>query len=162
MTEHHRESLTAILDALAATVTRARAMPMSASVLVSRAEVLELVERARAALPGELLQADQVLASADARRAEAEDEAEQVLARARQEAAELVSREQVVAQAREEAERILAEARAEARRLRREADDYCDRRLGEFEIDLGRVLAQVQAGRARLAERLAAPEDAGA
>jgi len=37
---------------------------------------------------------------------------------------------------------------------RREADDYCDRRLAEFEIDLGRVLAQVQAGRAKLAGRL--------
>jgi len=48
----------------------------------------------------------------------------------------------------------VAEAQATADRLRREADDYCDRRLAEFEIDLGRVLAQVQAGRAKLAGRL--------
>jgi type II secretory pathway predicted ATPase ExeA len=35
-----------------------------------------------------------------------------------------------------------------------DADDYCDRRLADFEIDLGKLLAQVQAGRTKLAQRL--------
>jgi hypothetical protein len=52
----------------------------------------------------------------------------------------------------------VAEAQETAERLRREADDYCDRRLADFEIDLGKVLAQVQAGRAKLASRLETPE----
>jgi len=146
--------LTGILDALAEAVSRARAMPMSASVLVSRAELLDLVAQAKQVLPTQLLEADDVLASADAQRAEAAARAEQVLSDARRRAEELVSQEQVVHAAREEAERILDEARTDAERMRREADDYCDRRLGDFEIDLGRVLAQVQAGRAKLAERL--------
>ena len=146
--------VTGILDAIAEAVARARAMPMSSSVLVSRAELLELVARAREALPDQLLLADEVLASADAQRAEASAEAERILAEARSRASELVSTENVVLEARAEAERILEEAKVEAERMRREADDYCDRRLGDFEIDLGRVLAQVQAGRARLAERL--------
>lgn len=148
------EGLTGILDALAEAVSRARAMPMSSSVLVSRAELLDLVAQAREALPDQLWRADEVLASADAQRAEAVAEGERVLTEARARASELVSTEHVVLEARAEAERILDEARADAERMRREADDYCDRRLGDFEIDLGRVLAQVQAGRARLAERL--------
>lgn len=146
--------LTGILDAIAEAVTRARAMPMSSSVLVSRAELLELVERARATLPSEIVEADEVLARVESLREQATAEAERVLAAAREEAARLVASESVTRQAEAEAERILAEARAEAERMRREADDYCDRRLADFEIDLGRVLAQVQAGRARLAERL--------
>ncbi len=146
--------LTGILDALAGAVSRARAMPMSSSVLVSRAELLDLVAQARDVLPTQLLEADDVLASADAQRAEVAARAERVLAEAQQRAEELVSTDQVVLAAREEAERILDEARTDAERMRREADDYCDRRLGDFEIDLGRVLAQVQAGRAKLAERL--------
>lgn len=148
------QGLTGILDALAEAVARARAMPMSSSVLVSRAELLDLVAQAREALPDQLWRADEVLASADAQREEATAQAEQVLADARRRADEMVSTEQVVLASRAESERILAEARAEAERIRREADDYCDRRLGDFEIDLGRVLAQVQAGRAKLAERL--------
>ena len=53
---------------------------------------------------------------------------------------------------------IVAEAEETAERLQRDADDYCDRRLADFEIDLGKVLSQVQAGRAKLAGRLGSDE----
>jgi hypothetical protein len=63
----------------------------------------------------------------------------------------------VVAQAQERAAQILRDAEEQARVMRHDADDYCDRRLADFEIDLGKVLSQVQAGRAKLAGRLDAP-----
>lgn len=153
------EGLTGILDALAAAVTSARAMPMSSSVLVSRAELLDLVEQARTALPTQLTRADEVLAQADDARSAAQAEADRVLTAARTRAAGLVEEQEVVAQARERAAEIVAEGEQAAEALRRDADDYCDRRLAEFEIDLGRVLAQVQAGRAKLAGRLDAATD---
>lgn len=148
------ESLTAVLDAVEQAVHAARAMPMSSSVLVSRAELLDLVEQARAALPAQIGRADEVLAAADAERAAARADAERIEAAARRRAAELVEQESVVAQATERAAQIVAEAEETARALRRDADDYCDRRLADFEIDLGKVLSQVQAGRAKLADRL--------
>jgi len=148
------ETLAGVLDAIAQAVEHGRAMPMSTSVLVNKTELLSLLDQARGALPDQLEAADEVLADADAVMARAREEAERVLADARRRADELVGRESVVAEARAEAERIVADAQATADRLRREADDYCDRRLAEFEIDLGRVLAQVQAGRAKLAGRL--------
>lgn len=151
------EGLTGILDALAAAIGRARAMPMSSSVLVSRAELLDLVEQARSVLPTQLIEADDVLAAADDARAQAEARAEAIVADATEEAARLVSQEQVVLQATERAAGIVAEAELTATRLRREADDYCDRRLADFEIDLGRIVAQVQAGRAKLAGQLGEP-----
>jgi hypothetical protein len=152
-----RENLTAVLDALEQAVSAARAMPMSASVLVSRAELLDLVEQARTALPGQLQRADDVLAAADAERAAARADAERIEAAARRRAAELVEQESVVALAQERAAQIVREAEETARGLRRDADDYCDRRLADFEIDLGKVLSQVQAGRAKLADRLDDP-----
>lgn len=151
------EGLTGILEALEQTIAQARAMPMSSSVLVNRAEVLDLIEQARTVLPTQLAQADEVLAGADAVLAEARGEAEQVISAARERAAELVDREQVVVGARVRADEIVAEAERAAEGMRRDADDYCDRRLADFEIDLGRVLAQVQAGRTKLADRLQAP-----
>jgi cell division septum initiation protein DivIVA len=63
-----------------------------------------------------------------------------------------------VVAAQERAAQIVAEAEETADRLQRDADDYCDRRLADFEIDLGKVLSQVQAGRAKLAGRLGADE----
>lgn len=151
------ESLTAVLDALEHAVGTARAMPMSASVLVSRAELLDLVAQAREALPAQLGRADEVLSAADAERAAARADAERIEAAARRRAAELVEHESVVAQAVERAAEIVREAEETARGLRRDADDYCDRRLADFEIDLGKVLSQVQAGRAKLADRLDGP-----
>ena len=143
-----------VLEALTATVTGARAMPMSSSVLVNRAEVLDLIEQAREALPDQLTAADALLADVDAAKERARVEAGEIVAQARREAERLVESEAVTVAARQRATEILAEAQEIADTLRRDADDYCDRRLADFEIDLGKVLAQVQAGRAKLAGRL--------
>jgi len=148
------EGLTGVLDAISSAVENARAMPMSSSVLVNRAELLDLVEQAREVLPTQLTRADQVLADAAEARAQAQAGADEILARARREAAALVDQEAVVIAARERAAELLAEAEETVERLQRDADDYCDRRLADFEIDLGKVLGQVQAGRAKLAGRL--------
>ena len=152
------DAVTGILEALEEVVEQARAMPMSSSVLVNRAEILELVYRLRSALPEQLADADQVLAGADEVVAAARAEGERLLAAAQQQAAALVAQEQVVVAAQARAAEIVAEAESTAEQMRREADDWCDRRLADFEIDLGRVVAQVQAGRAKLAGRLGEPQ----
>lgn len=156
--DERTEGVQGVLEALTAAVTSARAMPMSSSVLVNRAELLDLVEQAREALPTQLTRADALLADADAAKDQARVEADAIVAAARAEAERLVESEAVTVAAREKAQTIVAEAQAQADALRRDADDYCDRRLADFEIDLGKVLAQVQAGRAKLAGRLGLDE----
>jgi hypothetical protein len=151
------EGLIGILDALADAVENARAMPMSSSVLVSRAELLDLVDQARDVLPTQLSRANEVLAAADAARVAAQADAEAIVDAADLRAAELVEEHAITLAARDRAAQIIAEAEAEGQRLRREADDYCDRRLADFEVDLAKLTTQVQAGRARLAERLGEP-----
>ncbi|HMO10402.1 MAG TPA: hypothetical protein PKB06_02600, partial [Actinotalea sp.] len=135
---------------------------MSSSVLVHRDEVLALVGQARSLLPDQLAHADELLARADGVLADAHRRAEQILQGARERAEEMVGADAVVLAARDRAARIVADAEATAAGLRRDADDYCDRRLADFEIDLGRVVAQVQAGRAKLAGRLGLPGGAHA
>lgn len=153
MTSSSGESLVAILDELTDLVSSARAMPMSASALINRAEVLDLVESARAVLPSQISQADSLIADADAVLDRARREAAKILEKARARADVLVSEEAVVASARQRSAEIEVAARTEADRLAREADDYCDRQLAQFEIDLGAITNQVAAGRARLVER---------
>lgn len=145
--------LLGILDEAAALVRDARAMPMSASVLVNRAELLDLVAAARDAVPDQVEAADRIVADAEAVLTRARDEADEALEHARAEAERLVADHEITARAHERAAEIVAAAEAKAKELREGADDYCDRRLAQFEVDLDGVRQQVQAGRARLAAR---------
>lgn len=155
-TEQTREgaSLMSILDELTEMLGNARAMPMSASVLVNRAEILDLLDAARAVVPEEIHAADDIVADADAMLERARDRAEAVLADARARAEELVAGERVVRLAQERAAQIVAEAEASAAKLAADANDYCDRQLAQFEIDLGAIGTQVRAGREALAARV--------
>ncbi|SDS36221.1 hypothetical protein [Paraoerskovia marina] len=143
----------ALLDELVTMVENARTMPMSSSVLVHRGEALGLIDEIRDGLPDEIERADETLKEAEQALADANRDAEDIVRTARARAIELVQAEQVVVQARSQAHEIVEEAEATAAELRADADDYCDRRLADFEIDLGKILSQVQAGRARLAQR---------
>lgn len=153
------EGLTGILDALAVAIESARAMPMSSSVLVNRAELMDLVDQARDVLPTQLTRADEVLAAAAAARDAAQADADAIVEAAHLRAAELVEVDAITHAAQDRAREIIAEAERVADGLRRDADDYCDRRLADFEVDLNKVLHQVAAGRAKLAERLGTDQD---
>jgi cell division septum initiation protein DivIVA len=139
-------------------LAEARPVPLSASVMVNRREVEELLAGLRAALPEEMRQARWVLKERDELVAQGQREAEQVLADAEAEQRRIVSETEVVRASRREAERILEEARDEARRLRLEAEDYVDGKLANFEIALQKTLRTVEKGRERLRGRLATDE----
>jgi len=82
--ERDGDSLLAILDQLHELVTSARAMPMSASALVNRAEVLDLLTSARDVVPNQINEADRLMADADALLDGARAEAGEILARAQE------------------------------------------------------------------------------
>jgi len=148
------EGLTELLEVVIGVVEHARAMPMSASVLVNRVELLGLLDQVKLAMPDQLSRADELLAEADEVKQAARAEAERIVSGAKKRAAALVDKEPVVAAAEARAAEIIARGEDAATMRMREADDYCDRRLADFEIDLGRINAQVTAGRAKLAARL--------
>jgi cell division septum initiation protein DivIVA len=137
-------------------VEDARAMPMSASCLVNREEVLGLLDELRALLPKELQQADTLLNDREAVVEEGRDAARRLMDQARAEHDRLVEEQAVVIGARERAAVIITEANAESTRLLSDADDYVDRKLAEFEIALDKLTQQVQRGRSRLNDRRAA------
>lgn len=142
------------IDTLTRMVEEARAMPLSASCVVNRTEVLELLDDIRALLPDELTQASQLLSDRASVLEAATVEAEAIHATARQQAAALVAESAIVQAAEEEAARIRQEAGADSEQTRREADEYIDARLAQFEIVLQRTLDAVIKGRDRLAVRV--------
>lgn len=150
------DSLTEILDTLADYVRGARAMPMSASVIVSRAELLKMIDTARELVPTEIARADATLRGADVTIASAREQADRIRAQARKEAEAILADQEVIEAATKHAQSIEAEADARAAKLTRDAQDYCDRTLAQLEVNLNRALREVAGGRRVLGEQLAA------
>ncbi|MGH8982088.1 MAG: ATPase [Acidimicrobiales bacterium] len=135
----------------------AKAMPLSASVLVSREELTAVLTAAVERLPDELRQARWLLREKEEFLADRAREAEALLADVRAQAEHMVSRSEVVRQANLVAQRILDDANDEARRLRHEAEDYCDQKLAGMEIVLDRITRTVRSGREKLQVTAPAP-----
>jgi hypothetical protein len=131
-------------------VQNAKAMPLSTSVLVSRDELCEILQRALDNFPEELRQARWLLKEREDFIAEKEREAAALLEEVKVQAERMVQRTEIVRQANHVAQRILDDANEEARRLRHEAEDYADQKLASFEIVLDRTMKTVKAGREKL------------
>lgn len=138
------------LDEIVATVSGARSMPMSASVMVNRAELLALLEEVREALPGSLAQAQELIGDREQMVEQARQEADRIIGQAHQERGSLISDTEVARRSQAEADRILSEARQEAEEVRAEADDYVDSKLANFEVVLTKTLGSVGRGREKL------------
>ncbi len=132
-------------------VEEARSVPLSASCVVHRAELLELLDEARNNLPHDFSKAQNLLASRDAIVEEGRQSAEQLVAMAREEVARMVEQTSIVQAARDESQRILDETRAMAERERQEVENYIDSRLATLEVILNKTMDAVSRGRERLA-----------
>jgi cell division septum initiation protein DivIVA len=132
-------------------VATARSMPMSASVMISRDEVLDLVEDVMARLPEELRAARWLLKEREDFLARTHREGDEILEAARAKAERMVQRTEVVKSAEHRARHIIDVAEADARRMQHECEDFCDQKLASFEIVLDRTMKMVTAGREKLA-----------
>jgi cell division septum initiation protein DivIVA len=136
-------------------VEQARSMPMSASAVVNRGELLELIDQLSSALETAFTESQRVVAEREEVVDEGRRAAEQIVADARNEREKIISDTDVYRVAKREADQIVERARAEADALRKETDDYVDAKLANFEITLERTTEAVKRGRERLAGRSA-------
>ncbi|MFJ3609740.1 ATP synthase F0 subunit B [Streptomyces hydrogenans] len=141
------------LDEIVATVQGARSMPMSASCVVNRADLLALLAEVRDALPNSLAQAQELIGGREQMVEQARQEAERIIEAAHAERGTIVSDTQIARQSQEEADRILSEARREAEEVRAEADEYVDSKLANFEVVLNKTIGSVDRGREKLLGR---------
>jgi hypothetical protein len=138
------------LDALREAVDNARAMPMSASVVVNRTDLGYLVDQLETAVREAVSEANGVLAARAAVVAEGESRVREMLREARLERDRLVGDTEVFQSALREADRLRLEADEEGRALRADADSYVAERLATFEGALDSTLEAVRRGRERL------------
>ncbi|MDR0488906.1 MAG: hypothetical protein LBG99_05855 [Propionibacteriaceae bacterium] len=125
------------------TVVEARAVPMSASCMMNRADTLAILDAIIAGLEEDF----------EARSSEATPGTSK-------RAWDIVDQTEIVQEARARAARIEAKAKAEQEQLLAEADRYVETRLAAFEAELQVTLSRVGVMRDRLMSRARAEEAA--
>ena len=142
-----------IIDRLEILINNSKVMPITGSLMMDRAKLIELVDQLRLGVPQEVKAAEEVLsqkeqimnlAMADARRAKAkaEDEFSQQLTQSEQQR----RAEEILHDAEERASRILQMAEAEAQSRRTEADAYALRTLRSLEREVNGISGSVRKG----------------
>ena len=139
------------LTAAITLVEEARGVPLSASCVVHRAEMLEILDEARESLPTDFESARKIIDTREAIIEEARVSAEQMIAIAREDVAQMVEQTSIVQIARDEARKILDDARETAELEKQEVEEYIDGRLATLEVILNKTMDAVSRGRGRLA-----------
>ena len=147
---HMRRDIEADLRDLLDLIANAKQMPLSNSALVSREEVMGLLEQALHSLPDEIREARWALRDREELMAAELQKAQQLMDQVRAEAARMVDKTEIVRQSRLKAEQIVADAHTQARQMINQSEDFIDGKLGGFEIVLERLLKTARSGRERL------------
>lgn len=145
-----KDDIDARLGELRDAIRSARSMPMSASAVINRAEVLEMIDELEQAIDETLAHASTVVGDRDAVVASGQSEAEAILHSARQEQERLASDTDVYKLAQQRAAEVVEQADREAAETRAELDEYVESHLANFELTLEKTLQTVQRGRARI------------
>lgn len=129
----------AALDQISVLVERARAVPLSANIVLNRAEIEDLVQQARDTLPEDLVAADAVVADAEAVLSRADFAADAAVTEANMKARSLLE------EARERADSIMAESRGEAERMVERAEEDAAHTAQRARQEAESVLADARA-----------------
>ena len=138
------------LNTAIAMIEEARGVPLSASCVVHRGEMLEILQSARDFLPVDFLTAESILNDRDQIIDEGRSSAEAMIATTREDVSRMIEQASIVQAAREEAQRILEDARTVSEEERHEVEAYIDARLATLEVILNKTLDAVARGRERL------------
>ena len=139
------------IEAAIAAVEEARSVPLSASCVIHRGEMLDLLEKIKSSFPNDLAKAITILRQQSEIIENANLQADSIISQARDEVSRLVEQTAIVSAAKKESQRILADATAEGKRDKEEIEAYIDSRLANLEVILNKTLDVISRGREKLA-----------
>jgi vacuolar-type H+-ATPase subunit H len=139
------------LNAAITMVQEAKGVPLSASCIIHKGELLAILDQARVAFPSDLERAKKILSEQERLLEEAKGSADALIAQAREEVSSMISQTEIVAAARKEAKKIMDEVNDESEAQQEEIDAYVDSRLATLEVILNKTLDTITKGRERLA-----------
>jgi cell division septum initiation protein DivIVA len=138
------------IEAAIAIVEEARSVPLSASCVINRSELLQLLDQIKVSFPSDFAKAISIQREKASILEQAHIQADAVIQQARDEVSRLIEQTAIVSSARKEAAKILSDAKAESERDRAEIEEYIDSRLANLEVILNKTLDVISKGRDQL------------
>ena len=140
-----------LLDTIEDALEESASVPLSGGKrIVDVEQIRDYLDEVRAALPGELRQAQQIVNDRAQIVDSANAQAQAIVKKAEERARILVSDAEIVKAAQQRASEITSAAQTEARTLRQTVTDYCENMLRTTEDTMVENAAQVKNIRARL------------
>ena len=143
------------VDELTTVIENARSVPMSASCMVPRDHLLDLLDDLRESLPEDVRAAGAIVEQRTEILQQAQAEAERLTGRTRGESDQMLGqarrqRDEILAEAQADAEQLLADAEAEAERLVAEGHRHREALIADAQEQQALLLAEAQAEHERL------------
>jgi len=153
-----------LVDRLENLIASSRRMPLVNQVMVKEADISNIIDSMRTAIPDEIRQARRIIQEKERIIAQAQAEASTLLARAREETERAMNREgllraaedrsqEMVRNAESRSQEMVRRAEAEAEQMKTEADSYVAEtlralrdHLSSIEMDVGRSILSIEKG----------------
>ena len=162
-----------LVDRLENLITGSHRMPLVNQIMIREADILSIVDQMRTSIPDEIKQARRIIQDKERIMAQAQAEANKLLARAREESERVMNREGLLHAAEERSRELMRRAEANAEQLKTEADAYVVEtlralrdHLSSIEMEVGRSILSIEKGLSSLEsppdeEEYVAGDDAG-
>jgi len=135
-----------LVDRLEELFNNSKGVPLTRMVMVDEERMLDLIDQMRLAIPDEIKNSQQIINQKERILAQANEEAHRIIKLAKEQAEKLVERDEIVQKAKIIGDEIIQKAREETELIKREADEYAINSLEHLEVELNKILRQVQNG----------------
>ncbi len=132
-----------LIDRLERLLNDSWRMPLSAYLVVSEDDFLDVIDQMRTTIPREIKEGEKIQRERERIVAQAEEEAERIVLLAQEDAGRLVEDHEIIAAADQRAATIIQRAQREAEVLKAEADEYARSVLLSLEDQLEGVDQQI-------------------
>lgn len=129
-------SVLELIDEIENILEESSSVPFSEKVIVSKEELLEILNEVKIKLPDEIKQANWVREEQKRILAEAQKEADTIVSEAKTHLKELVEEDEITKQAKERAEEIMTKVQTNAKEIRLGSMEYADNILGKVQGNL--------------------------
>lgn len=142
-----------LIERLESLVATGKKVPLTNSIVLDQAGVLELIDQLRVAVPEEVRQARRITEEASRITERSREDGDAVIARAQEQAARLLEEREIVKLAEQRAREIIDTVSNEAAEIRRGADEYAAGVLIRLEGECIKALTSIKRGIDMLDER---------
>ena len=139
-----------LLAELEEVVEKGNAVPFSSKALIDPEEIIEIIDEIRDSLPEELTEAKKIVAERKKIISTAQSEAEHMKAEAEKRLKELIDTNEVTKTATAQANEIMRNANASAKALKTGTQNYTDKLLYSFQLQLKEMNEKIEQNRREL------------